>query len=350
MDIQTILETDLYMDIIIAVIILTVFVFAAKAAFYIIDKYVMRAAKKTKTELDDRVVESLKKPAYAIVILIGLYFSLSYITVLSPHTVLIQRIFIVLAVLVAAFAVSGIVSIIIRGYMEKVAHKTETELDEQFLPILQKLANLFIYFIAFILILDQFGVEITPFIASLGIGGLAIALALQNILGDMFCSFSIYFDKPFRVGDFIIVGDYLGTVKNIGIQTTRIQALQGEEVVISNRQLVASWIQNFKKMDRRRIVFNFGVKYETPLKKLEKINGFVKDILSKIELAELDRVHFKKFGDFSLDFEVVYYVNISDYARYMDIQQEINLALIRQFEKEGIEFAYPTQKVFVSKE
>ena len=185
--------------------------------------------------------------------------------------------------------------------------------------------------------------------AGLGIGGIAIAFALQNILSDIFASFSIYFDKPFKVDDFIIIGDDKGVVKKIGIKSTRIQTLQGEELVISNKELTESRVHNYKKMERRRIVFVFGVTYETPTEKVKKIPSIIKDIIEKTELADIDRVHFKEFADFSLNFEVVYYLKTSDYAEYMDTQQEINLAMKEHFEKEQIEFAYPTQTVFVHK-
>jgi len=197
--------------------------------------------------------------------------------------------------------------------------------------------------------LSNFGYNISTLIAGLGIGGVAIALALQNILTDIFASFSIYFDKPFQTGDFIIVGNDLGVVKKIGIKTTRLQTLQGEELVISNKELTETRIHNYKKMQKRRIVFNFGLTYDTSSAKLKKVLQILKGIIDKIEIAELDRVHFNKFGDFSLNFEVVYYLASSDYNEYMDTQQAINLAIKEKFEKDGIKFAYPTQTVFVNK-
>jgi small-conductance mechanosensitive channel len=200
-----------------------------------------------------------------------------------------------------------------------------------------------------LLFLSNIGVDVTPLLAGASIGGIAIAFALQNVLTDVFASFSIYFDKPFRVGDFITVGADSGTVKRIGIKTTRLQSLQGEELIISNKQLTESRINNFKRMDKRRGVFTFGVIYQTEIKKLEKIPKIITDIITKNKTAELDRVHFKSFGDSSLDYEVVYYVKSSDYRVFMDIQQEINLEIIHQFQKEGIEFAYPTKTVFLQK-
>jgi len=184
----------------------------------------------------------------------------------------------------------------------------------------------------------------------LGIGGLAIAFALQNILEDMFSSFSIYFDRPFQIDDFIVIGDDMGIVKKIGIKSTRIQTLQGEELIISNKELTGKRIRNFKKMEKRRIVFKFGVVYETSTEKLKKIPGIIKDIMDRAELAEIDRVHFKEFGDFSLNFEVIYYIKSREYIDYMNTQQEMNFAIKERFEQEGIEMAYPTQTLYVNKQ
>lgn len=203
---------------------------------------------------------------------------------------------------------------------------------------------------AVILILQNLGFNVSSLVAGLGIGGIAIALAIQNILGDLFSAFSMYIDKPFEVGDFIVVGEQMGVVKKIGIKTTRITALQGEEIIIANHDLTSSRIQNFKKMQKRRVEFAFGVLYETPKERLEKISKIVQDIIDKNNLIEFDRVHFKNFGDYSLNFEVVYYVLTDDYNKYIDIQQEINFALFEKFKKEGIGFAYPTRTVYVKKQ
>ncbi len=206
-----------------------------------------------------------------------------------------------------------------------------------------------VWLVAAIIVFQNLGYNVSALVAGLGVGGIAIAFAVQNILTDIFSSFSIYFDRPFQEGDYIVVGDDSGTVKKIGIKSTRIQSLKGEELIVSNKELTETRIHNYKKMRERRISFNFGVVYETPTEKLRKIPEIVKSITDKIELVRLDRVHFDKFGDFSLSFEVVYYLNTSDYNKYMDIQQDINIDLKEAFKKEKIDFAYPTQTVFLNK-
>jgi small-conductance mechanosensitive channel len=165
----------------------------------------------------------------------------------------------------------------------------------------------------------------------------------------LFSAFTIYFDKPFKEGDFIIIGNDMGVVKKIGVKSTRIQTLEGQELVVSNTELTSTRVNNYGKMQKRRVVMNFGVEYSTPTKKLEKIDKIVEKIINKMKDVDLDRVHFKEFGDFSLNYEMVFYINTGDYNKYMDIREKINLDLKREFEKEGIVFAFPTQTIFLEK-
>lgn len=199
-----------------------------------------------------------------------------------------------------------------------------------------------------LLILDNLGFNITTLVAGLGIGGIAVAMASQSILADLFASLSILLDKPFKAGEFIIVGDMLGSVENIGLKTTRIRSLSGEQLVFSNADLLSSRIRNYKRMQERRVVFTIGVEYSTAYEKLKKIPAMIQDIIQSVNRTRFDRSHFMSYGNFSLDVETVYYVLSPDYNAYCDIQQEINLALFKKFEEEGIVFAFPTQTVFLA--
>jgi small-conductance mechanosensitive channel len=203
--------------------------------------------------------------------------------------------------------------------------------------------------VAVLVILDNFGVKISTLIAGLGIGGVAIALATQAILKDLFSYFIIFFDRPFEIGDFIIVGDFMGVVEHIGIKTTRLSSLGGEQLVFSNTDLTDSRVRNYKRMAKRRVVFKLGVIYQTTSQQLKEIPSIIEGIIKSIDDAVFDRAHFLSFGDFSLDFEIVYYVIGNDYKKYMDIQQEINLTIKEELEKREIEFAYPTQTLFLEK-
>ncbi len=201
-----------------------------------------------------------------------------------------------------------------------------------------------------LLILSNLGVNVVSLVAGLGIGGIAIALAAQNILSDFFSSYSITLDQPFKEGDFIVVGQHMGVVKKIGIKTTRLQALQGEEIVIPNQELTTTRVQNFKRMRERRIVFGFGVTYDTSPEQLREIPEAVRAIIEAEEHTRFDRAHFVRFGESGLEFEVVYYINRSEYDLYMNAQQAINLAIMERFAAQGIAFAFPTRTVHITKD
>jgi len=205
-----------------------------------------------------------------------------------------------------------------------------------------------IWSILLLTILGNMGIQIGPLIAGLGVGGIAIAFALQKILGDVFCSVAIILDKPFEVGDFIIVDPgNMGTVERIGIKTTRVRSLTGEQIIFSNADLLDARLHNFKRMSERRAVFGIGVVYQTPVEVLEQIVPRVKQIIEEIEKARYDRGHLKEFGASSYNFEFVYYVLERDMSVYLGIQQRINFAIIRLLDELGTEFAYPTQTLHI---
>ncbi len=205
------------------------------------------------------------------------------------------------------------------------------------------MARLMLWALMFVLLLDNFGIQVTTLIGALGVAGIAGALAAQTVLGDLFAAISIYLDKPFEVGDFIIFDDFLGTVSSVGLRSTRIASLSGEEVIVSNSDLLKSRIRNYKRMAQRRIAFQLGVAYGTPREKVERIPQIIRSAVEEQSTVRFDRAHFKGYSDSSIDFETVYYVLSPDYNLYMDIQQAINLLIMRRFEDEGIRFAHPVR-------
>ena len=218
------------------------------------------------------------------------------------------------------------------------------------MDVVSFLTRVAVWAIIFLLALDNVGVNITALVAGLGVGGIAVALAAQNIISDLFASLSIVLDKPFVLGDFLVIDDLAGNVEKVGLKTTRVRSLSGEQLVFSNNDLLKCRIRNYGRMFERRIAFTIGVVYQTPAEKLEQIPNILEDIMLKQESARFDRAHFQRFGDFSLNFEIVYYVESSDYRLYMDIQQAVNLEIYRRFADAGIEFAYPTQTIFVNRD
>ena len=320
--------------------------------FKLFDSYLVyklkNLTKKTKITWDDAAIdflESIKWPFFAY---LAFYLGTVYLTL--PE-LLDQILWFILFVFLLFYISKGIIGITVHA-LERYKVKREKSgkgAGESMIGVMKFLAKLIIWTIALLMILSNLGINITPILAGAGVAGIAIGLALQSILGDLFSAFAIYFDKPLEEGDFIIVGDDMGVVKHIGIKTTRIQALGGQELVISNSELTSSRINNYKKMDKRRVVFSFGVEYNTTPAKLKKVKKIVEEIINKVDGADLDRVHFKDFGDSSLNFEVVYYVGTSDYNKYMDIQEEINLQIKEKVEKIGVGFAFPSITLYKGK-
>jgi small-conductance mechanosensitive channel len=304
-----------------------------------------RLAERTKTDIDDAIVEVLGKTKFIFLAIVSVYAS-SYVVTLSPSATRLIH-----TILVFGFLTQGAIwgNTIIAFLLGRAVKKrmTEDAASATTLSALGFVSKLVLWAILLLLALDNLGVNITGLIAGLGIGGIAVALALQNILGDLFASLSIVLDKPFVIGDFIIVDEHLGTVEHIGLKTTRIRSLSGEQTVFSNADLLNSRIRNFKRMFERRVVFSIGVTYQTPHGKLAAIGAMLKEIIEGQPDVRFDRAHFKDYGDSSLNYEIVYYVKSPDYNRYMDIQQAINLEIYRRFGQEGIDFAYPTRTLFV---
>lgn len=302
-----------------------------------------RLAERTKTDLDEMfiyILRQLHPPFYAF---LAFYIALRLITLPA----LVDKILVVILVLWVTYQAVISASILVDYTVKRHSHREKHEGTKSAFALMGKIAKGVLWVIALLFVLSNLGVNVTSLMAGLGIGGVAIALALQNVLSDLFSSFSIYFDKPFVPGDFIIVGDDMGVVEYIGIKTTRIRALRGEEIVISNQELTSSRIHNFKKLAERRVVFSFGVVYETSAAVLEKVGGVVREIINSVELARFDRAHFHAFSESSLDFEVVYYLKSSDYNKYMDVHQDILLKVKEALEKEGVSMAYPTRTLYM---
>jgi small-conductance mechanosensitive channel len=303
-------------------------------------------SQKTETRLDDFVVEILAGTRFLFLLIIAFYFGSQYLE-LPPKPARLITHFTVIALLVqvALWGNRGIV-MWLNDYLKRTRETDAASATT--MSVLGFIARVALWSILLLMIMDNLGFDITTLVASLGIGGIAVALALQNILGDIFASLSIALDKPFVIGDFIIVGDILGTVEYIGLKTTRLRSLSGEQIVFSNTDLLNSRIRNYKRMYERRVVFGFGVVYQTSHEQLAKIPVIVREIIEGLEKTRFDRAHFKEYGDSSLNFEIVYFVKDPDYNIYMDIQQSINLAIFERFARDGIDFAYPTRTLYVT--
>ena len=301
---------------------------------------------KTKSGVDDFIVDSVERfgvPALYIILISWAVRLLNMSPRLSGFIDFLTTI--VVTILIIRFISSTILMFLTRY----VRHQSGGEEKVKQLYGIMVIINVFIWTVGILFLLDNWGKDVTAIIASLGIGGIAIALAAQNIVGDIFNYFVIFFDKPFEVGDFVVIDDKNGVIEYVGLKTTRIKTLSGEQLVFSNSDLTNSRIHNFKKMERRRVVFKIGVVYQTSPAQLKEIQKILTDIVKAQKPTTFDRAHFLAYGESSLDFEVVYYVESGDYTLYMDIQQNINLGIYEAFESRGIEIAYPTRTVYITR-
>lgn len=288
------------------------------------------------------LVEATRAVTY---VALGLGVALSFLVVPAATRSVIDAAVTVVVITQAASWVAALSAFGIRRWFA-----ADGRLDPEELTImgtLQFLASAVVWVVAALTLLDNLGVDVTTLVAGLGVGGVAIALAVQNVLGDLFASLSIVLDKPFVVGDFVVVGEQMGTVEHVGLKTTRLRSLGGEQLVIGNGDLLKSRIRNFKRMQERRVLFSFGILYETPRAKVGLVPELVREIVTSEAGTRFDRAHFAKFGASALDFEVVYFVLSADHNVFMDVQQRINLRIMERFEAEGIGFAYPTQTLHV---
>jgi small-conductance mechanosensitive channel len=319
---------------------------ALSMALRIIRGRLARYAAKTTTDWDDVIVLALAKTHGLFIPVLSLSAALGSLEVPPRFRNVVE----IVAVLSLLLQVGMWLSAGFGGWLQRYTARELTG-DAAAATTMTAVAfaiKLVLWTVILLVALDNLGINITALVAGLGVGGIAIALATQNILGDLFASLSIVLDKPFVLGDFVAVDDLRGNVEHIGLKTTRIRSLSGEQLVFSNSDLLGSRLRNFGRMDHRRVLFSVGVTYQTPRDKLALIPGIVRAAIEEQDKTRFDRSHFKEFGDFSLNFESVYWVLSREYIDYMDIQQAVNFRLHERFEAEGIEFAYPTQTLVLA--
>ena len=312
--------------------------------YHIFEHYFAKWAQKTKTTLDDEIIKNVKKPVYFFVILVGFYYGLAQLSMLLPYAEFVSLLFTIAEILLATFIITRIINVLVAWYTEKAVKQGKRNISENILIIFKKFLHGIVYLIALLFILHSFHIDLSGVVVGVGVGGIAIAFALQNILSDVFSAFSIYFDRPFEIGDFIMVGNHAGTVKKIGLKSTRLELLQGEELILSNREATTTSIRNFKKMEKRRVEFTLCVAPNTDVEKLRRIPDIVRSIIEHNKKdTEYNMVHFTDFSNIGLNYQVVYYIKTGDYTKYLDIQQEINLAIMEAFRQQGIELGFQSR-------
>ncbi len=304
-------------------------------------------AKKAKAEIDYLVVAGIEKAVMPIAYLGVFYVS---VTRLSLSRRFLRGFNIAAAVLLTLLAIRFFIAVIRHSagfYWKKKEDETKQKIFEKLFPVIQ----VAVWALGVIFLLENLGFHISTLVASLGLGGVAIALAAQGVLKDVFSYFVILFDRPFELNDFITISsDLMGTVEHVGIKTTRIRSLSGELLVFANSDLTSSRLRNYKSLRDRRIQFNIGVTYDTGLKDLKDIPQIIEAAIKGAGDTVFERAHFFSLDASSLTFQAVYHVMSSDYNKYMDIQQEINFSIMEEFAKRGIAFAFPTQTIYLAKD
>jgi small-conductance mechanosensitive channel len=331
------------MDYLIAAGIIVVGVILVRIFRTIFIRRLQRWTEQTETKADDFIVQGIKRFGVPALYYFVIYNGINYLTL----SLKAQRILEVATAVVVTFLLlrllSSTILLLLQNHIRKQEHGEE-KINQ--LGGLMIVINIVIWIIGLVFLVDNLGYDVTTIVAGLGIGGIAVALAAQNILGDLFNYFVIYFDRPFEVGDFITVDDKMGTVEYIGIKTTRVRSLSGEQLIIGNSNLTSSRIHNYKRMLKRRAIFTIDVEYGTPLEVVREIPAMLRTIVESQEMVMFDRAHFARYNDWSLRFEVVYNVTVPEYNVFMDIQQNINLKIYELFTERGIGFAFPSQTVF----
>ncbi len=306
-----------------------------------------RLAQSTNTYVDDAVVAAAAATKSFLYLASGIYAGARLVELPGAIATLIDGV-------LASAVLIQIGLWLVEGYRTFLVHYRQARyLDDSAAAtsfnLIRYAGSAVIWFFVFVFVLQAWGVNVTALITGLGIGGIAIALAVQSILSDLFASLSIIFDKPFLVGDYLTIDDYGGTVESVGVKTTLLRSVSGEQLVFSNSDLLSSRIRNYGRMEERRGSFTFGIVYETNPDVVSEIPGWVKEIVESEKLTRFDRCHFKSLGQSALEFETVYYMTVPDYKAFMNVQEKINLALMRRLTEARVEFAYPTQLLYLNR-
>lgn len=333
-------------DWLIAIGIVTVVVLLVALLKPILIRRLSALARRTDTKLDDAAVKAVQATRIGLLFFVALHVGAKYLTLPGKLPLWLGH-----AATIAMFLQLGLWGGALINFWIQHSRNRALEVDAAAatsLGALSFILRLLLWVVVTLLTLDNLGINVTALVAGLGVSGIAVALAVQNILGDLFASLSIIIDKPFVVGDFIVVDSYQGSVEHVGLKTTRLRSLTGEQIIVGNGDLLKSRVRNYKRMQERRVLFSFGVEYSTPPEQLERIPAIVRELVEALPDTRFERAHFMAFGDSAYTYEVVYWVQNREYNVYADAQQRLNLGLVRRFAAENIAFAFPTRTLQVA--
>ncbi len=330
---------------IVAAVIFAVTLLVLLFARWLVVRRLEPMSKRTETKIDEYAVSLLKHTRYSFLVMLALGPAIKLLELPERVSSLVMPLLRLVVIIQVGLWAAELITLHLHTLTKRRAATdvaSVTTIRAGGLVI-----QLVLWIVIFLVVLRNFGVDVTALLTTLGIAGIAAALAVQNILSDLLASLSIVLDKPFVVGDVIVLGEYTGTVEEIGLKTTRLRSISGERLIFANGDLLKSRIRNYRDMKRRRIVFSFGLDYGAPRELLEKVPEAVREIINGVENAAFDRCHFFKFGDSALEFETVYYVTHKDYTIYMNAQHQINLQLYDRITELGASFAFPVRRLVV---
>lgn len=313
----------------------------------LLERHLRHVVERTKTPVDDLILDLVHHIRWPFFLVLGLTLGSLVLDLPAPAKTILHRLISIVLFIQGGVWVTHLMTYGIDAYMRRARPEDKSKLTV--VALFNFFGRMVVWTMVVVLCLDNLGVNVTTLVAGVSVGGIAVGLALQSVLKDLLASLAIILDKPFEVGDFVTIGEFQGTVEEIGLKTTRLRSISGEQLIFGNDDLLGSRVRNYKRMRERRVVFSFGVVPDTTVATLREISVLVRGIVTGIEGVRFHRVHFKAFRDWALEFEVVYYVTTPDYDLMMDLQERINLALHEVFEQVGIQFATPTQTVVLSK-
>ncbi|MCC7570697.1 mechanosensitive ion channel family protein [Candidatus Micrarchaeota archaeon] len=308
-------------------------------------------AKRTSSEIDDHLIEMFEAIGWPFYIIFSIFIASKMTALPSVLNDIIYYSFLIISVFYIIKTINKVVNYVVWNIAKKSRKNADPnkQIDDTMVFAIRKIIKMVFALIIFVFLLSNSGYDVSALITGLGVAGIALAFAMQNILEDIFAYFTIHLDNMFKIGDYIVIGADMGTVKKIGLRSTRIETLNGDELIIPNRDLTSTRVRNFKKIQRRRMEFNLSVTYDTPTKKVEQIPSIIENCIRSIPKTEFSRTVFKDFGNSALIYNIVYYIPSNDYTECLNINQQVNFNIKRAFEKNKIEFAFPTQTIFINK-
>ena len=329
----------------IAVGILILSFVVVKMLYWIFSNVIRRLTSKTKTNLDDVLIDKLEKPLTYLVLILGYWISIHYLFFKEEVEIVLENAAYFLLVIDFTAILSRIVDSLISEVIMPITEKSDSSFDNQLIPVIQKGVRSIIWILGIIIGLDNIGFDITAMIAGLGIGGLALALAAQDSVKNIFAGIMIFLDKPFRIKDRIQVDGFDGIVEEVGLRSTRLRTLEGRIVTIPNSRFTDNSVTNVTSQPTLKVKLNLGLTYDTDENQMQKAIDILEDIVKDQEAITNDyAAGFNGFGDFSLNILFIYYVKPD--SHWLDTQTLVNKEILRRFNKEGLEFAFPTQTIY----